>query len=137
MRKAETEPEDAIGVTRKHRWMPVDLQEDKLRADGCRVIVSLDKLDRDQLVRMVREHTIIKAVYAFFLVDPRKRGVIRMTNDYCKFAEKLASLPRKCSAFIKDVDSGFLAETIPQRRVMLNVAASAVNTLGGATNGCD
>lgn len=101
--------------------MQTDIQEERLRADGCRVVVSLDKLDRDQLVRMVRERTIIKAVYAFFLVDPRKRGVTRMTNDYSKFAEKLASLPRKCSAFIKDVDSGFLAETIPQRRVMLNV----------------
>lgn len=119
MRKVETE--DAIGVTRKHRWMTVDIQEDRLRADGCRVVVSLDKIDRDQLVRMVREHTVIKAVYAFFLIDPRKRGVLRMTNDYSKFAEKLANLPRKCRAYIKDVDSGFLAETIPQRRVMLNV----------------
>lgn len=101
--------------------MPVELQEDRLRADGCRVIVSLDKLNREQLVRMVRERTVFKAVYAFFIVDPRKRGVIRMTNDYSKFAEKLANLPRNCRAYIKDVDSGFLAETPPQRRVMLSV----------------
>lgn len=121
MRKAQNEAEDAIGVTRKHRWMTVEVQEDKLKADGCRAVISLDKTDRDQLVRMVRERTVIKAVYAFLLVDPRKRGVIRMTNDYTKFTEHLANLPRKCHAYIKDVDSGFLAETVPQRRAMLAV----------------
>ena len=114
-------PEDAIGVIRKHRWMSNDVQTEKLKADGCRVIVSLDSTDRTQLARMIRERTVIKSVYAFLLVDPRKRGVNRMVADYSKFAEQLAHLPRKCRGIIKDVDSGFLAETIPQRRVMLNV----------------
>lgn len=118
---AKTQAEDAIGVIRKHRWMQNDVQTEKLKADGCRVVVNLDKTDRDQLVRMIRERTVIKAVYAFFLVDPRKRGVIRMTNDYSKLVEKLANLPRDCHAYIKDVDSGFLAETPPQRKAMLAV----------------
>ena len=38
--------------------MSIEAQEDRLRADGCRVVVSLDKLDRDQLVRMVRAPTM-------------------------------------------------------------------------------
>lgn len=121
MRKAQQVVEDAIGVTRKHRWMPVGIQEDKLRADGVRTIVGLDKTTRDQIKRMVRERTILKVVYPFLLVDPRKRGAIRMLNDYAKWTEELANLPRGCHAYIKDVESGFLAETIPQRRVMLSV----------------
>lgn len=101
--------------------MAVEIQEDRLKADGCRVVVSLDKVDRDQLKRMIRERTVVKVVYPFLLVDPRKRGVIRMVTDYSKFAEELANLPRKCHAYIKDVESGFVAETVPQRRVMLSV----------------
>ena len=101
--------------------MPVGIQEDKLRADGVRTIFSLDKTTRDQIKRMVRERTIFKVVHPFLLVDPRKRGAIRMLNDYAKWTEELANLPRGCHAYIKDVESGFLAETIPQRRVMLSV----------------
>ena len=114
-------PEDAIGVIRKHRWMSNEVQTEKLKADGCRVIVSLDSTDRTQLARMIRERTVIKAAYAFFLVDPRKRGVNRMVADYNKFAEQLAHLPRKCRGIIKDVESGFLADTPAQRKAMLAV----------------
>lgn len=117
MTKSSTE--DAIGLTRKHRWAPIPVQTERLEAAGCRTIVSLDKLDRDQLKRMVRERTVFKVLHASFLIHPWKRGALRRLQDYEKFAEELANLPRGCSASVLDVDTGFHAETAPQRRAML------------------
>lgn len=111
--------EDAIGLTRKHRWATIDIQAERLEAHGCRVIVSLDKLDRDQIKRMVRERTVFKILHASFLIHPWKRGAKIRLRDYEKFSEELAALKRNCSASILDVDTGFHAETPPQRRAMI------------------
>lgn len=118
--------EDAIGATRKHRWLTVERQTERLEVDGCRRIVSLDALTREQIIRMVREKTVIKVVHAVFLIDPRKRGPKRMLNDYEDFAERLSNLPRKCRGIIKDVDSGFVADTAPQRKVMLHMVRDQI-----------
>ena len=117
MTKSSTE--DAIGLTRVHRWAPIPVQTERLEAAGVRVIVSLDKLNRDQLKRMVRERTVFKVLHASFLIEPWKRGAVRRLQDYQKFTEELANLKRGCSASILDVDTGFHAETASQRRVML------------------
>lgn len=117
MTKSSTE--DAIGLTRVHRWAPIPVQTERLEAAGVRVIVSLDKLNRDQLKRMVRERTVFKVLHASFLIEPWKRGAVRRLQDYQKFTEELANLKRGCSASILDVDTGFHAETAAQRRVML------------------
>lgn len=118
--------EDAIGLTRKHRWASLVAQTERLQASGCRRILSLDATDREQLIRMCRERTVFKIMHASFLVDPRKRGALRRLQDYQKFAEQLADLPRKCHGYILDVDSGFLAETPAQRRAMVAVVREQI-----------
>lgn len=117
MNKSSTD--DAIGLTRKHRWASIAIQTERLEAQGCRVILSLDKTDREQLQRMIREKTVLKVLHASFLIQPHKRGALRRLQDYEKYAEHLAALPRGCSASVLDVDSGFHAETAPQRRAMV------------------
>lgn len=111
--------EDAIGLTRKHRWINLVDQTERLQAHGCRVIVSLDALSREQIIRMIRARTVLKVMFASFLIQPTKRGAVRRLNDYQQFADQLAELPRKCHGYVMDVDSGFLAETPAQRRAML------------------
>jgi len=118
--------EDAIGATRKHRWISVELQTERLEVDGCRTIISLDKMSREQIIRMIREKTVIKVVHAMFIISPHKRGPKRMLNDYEQFAEQLANLPRKCRGIIKDVDSGFVADTPPQRKAMLHMVRDQI-----------
>lgn len=117
MSKSDTE--DAIGLTRKHRWINLVDQTERLQASGCRAIVSLDALSREQIVRMIRERTVLKVMFASFLIQPTKRGAVRRLNDYQQFADQLAELPRKCHGYVMDVNSGFLAETPAQRRAML------------------
>lgn len=118
--------EDVVGVVRKHRWASVDVQTEKLQADGCKRILDLNKIERSQLVAMVRERTVIKVLYAFLIADQRKKGVNRMLADYQKFTDHLANLPRKCRGSIMDLDSGFLAETPAQRRAMLAVVRGQI-----------
>lgn len=117
MTKSSTE--DAIGLTRVHRWAPIPVQVERLQIAGVRRIVSLDKLSREQLVRMIRERTVLKVLHASFLIDPHKRGAVRRLNDYQKFTEELANLKRNCRGLVMDVDSGFLADTPGERRAML------------------
>ena len=59
--------EDAIGVMRKHRWASLDVQRQRLKEDGCRVIVDLGETPRDWLLTAIRERTIIKTAYACLL----------------------------------------------------------------------
>lgn len=118
--------EDAIGATRKHRWLSVEIQTERLEVDGCRRIISLDKMTREQIIRLCREKTVIKVVHAMFIIEPHKSGPVRMLNDYQKFTEELAALPRKCRGIIKDVDSGFIADTPPQRKAMLHMVRDQI-----------
>ena len=111
--------EDAIGVVRKHRWAPLDVQRQRLQDDGCRVIVDLDKTERDWLFTAIRERTTIKALHACFLTA--RRGVRAGLTDYAAFADKIAKLPRGCVGVIKDLDTGLIADSPGTRKAMLSV----------------
>lgn len=115
---------DAIGVFRAHRWATIEVQKQRLEQDGCRVIVDLNKTPRETLIGWAREKTVIKAVYAFLIA--RDGEGVHMLNDYQRFAEKLAKLPRGCSAAIKDVDTGLLADTAGTRKAMLALVKTQI-----------
>lgn len=129
--------EDILGVLRGHRWATVELQRERLKADGCTRFVDLGKIGREDLVAMVRSRTAIKVLYAFLLA--RQGDAVHMLDDYGKFAERLAKLPRGCSAFVKDVDTGLVADTAGKRRAMLDVVKGQVakhrRGLASAANG--
>lgn len=131
--------EDAIGLTRVHRWAPIPVQTERLQAEGVRRIVSLDKITREQLVRMIRERTVLKLLHASFLIEPTKRGALRRLQDYEKFAEHLANLKRGCRGLVMDVETGFLADTPGQRRAMVALVreqiAKDLRSKASATNG--
>ena len=111
--------EDAIGAFRKHRWAPIELQRTLLKEDGCRVIVDLDTTPREWFYTTIRERTLIKVAYAFLLTT--KRGVLAGVKDYAAFATKIAKLPRGCVGFVKDLDTGLVADSPGTRKAMLSV----------------
>lgn len=111
--------EDAIGVVRKHRWLPIEAQRELLQGDGCRVIVDLDSTPRDWFYTAIRERTIIKAAFAC-LLTPRQ-SVRAGLVDYKRFAERIAKLPRKCVGVVKDLDTGLVADSPGARKAMLSV----------------
>lgn len=111
--------EDAIGVTRKHRWMPIEAQREFLQEDGCRVIVDLDSTPRDALIPIIRERTVIKAAFAC-LLTPRQ-SVRAGLVDYKRFAARIAKLPRNCVGVVKDLDTGLIADSPGTRKAMLSV----------------
>lgn len=129
--------EDIIGVVRAHRWASVPAQREALKADGCTRIVDLDKLGREDLVALVRERTTIKVLYAFLLA--RQGDAVHMLDDYKKFACRLAKLPRRCSAVVKDLSTGLLADTPGMRKAMVEVVRSQIvkhrRGLASAENG--
>ena len=109
---------DTIGVVSAHRWATIEEQRERLKADGCRIIVDLAKVDREYLLTVVREGTVVKVLYAFLLA--KGRGNARaMLADFKAFSQKLSKLPRGCFGFIKDVDAGLVADTPGARRAML------------------
>ena len=110
---------DAIGVMRKHRWAPLSVQRVRLEDDGCRVTIDLDDKPRSWLCTAIREGTIIKAAYAFLLVE--RRGLIAGVADFKAFADKIARLPRGCYGYVKDLDTGLIGDTPGARKAMLDV----------------
>jgi hypothetical protein len=110
--------DDTIGVVSKHRWASAEEQRKRLEEDGCRVIIDLAKVDREYLLKAVRGNTVVKLLYAFLLAKGRDSARALMA-DYKAFSEKLAKLPRGCSGYIKDVDTGLVADTAGTRRAML------------------
>lgn len=118
--------QDTIGVVRTHRWASVEEQRSRLKEDGCRVIIDLGNTERDYLLRSARDGagTCVKVLYAFLLAKPA--GAVRMLSDYRAFTEKLAHLPRQCHAYVKDVDSGFVADTPGKRKAMLAVVKEQI-----------
>lgn len=111
--------EYAIGVVRKHRWATLDEQRRRLQEDGCRVIVDLEATPREWLCTAIRERTVVKLAYAC-LLTPR-RGVRAGLEDYKRFAERIAKLPRKCVGVVKDLDTGLVADSPGTRKAMLSV----------------
>lgn len=120
--------QDTIGVVRAHRWASIEEQRSRLKADGCRTIIDLASADREYLLRSARDGagTCVKVLYAFLLADARKQGAVRMLSDYRVFTEKLAKLPRRCHGYVKDVDSGFVADTPGKRKAMLAVVREQI-----------
>jgi hypothetical protein len=100
--------DDHIGVVREHRWTNVKLQRERLKADGCRVILDMKDTTRADLFRIVRSGTTVKLFRAYYLADPRnrkKKGGMK--------ADALATLRRLCckppngiGAVVKDVETG-------------------------------
>ena len=110
---------DAIGVMRKHRWAPISAQRIRLEDDGCERFVDLDATPRSWLFTAIRERTIVKAAYAFLLVE--RRGLIAGVVDFKEFADKIAKLPRQCHGYVKDLDTGLIGDTPGARKAMLSV----------------
>ena len=129
--------EDILCVVREHRWASLASQREQLKADGGSRFVDLGKIGREDLVAMVRSRTVIKVVYAFLLA--RQGDAVHMVDDYTKFAERLAKLPRGCSAVVKDVGTGLVADTAGTRRAMAALVKSQVakhrQGLASAENG--
>lgn len=112
--------EDAIGVVRKHRWAPISAQRQRLEEDGCRVIVDLDSTPRDWLYAAIREGTVIKAAYAM-LLTPSSFGAVRGLAFFKTFSAALAKLPRGCFGYVKDLETGLIADTPGTRKAMLAI----------------
>jgi hypothetical protein len=111
--------EDAIGVVRAHRWATLAEQRQRLKADGCRVVIDLGETPRDALLPMIREGTVVKAAYAFLLAE--RKGATAGLADYHRLAERLAKLPRGCVGWVKDLETGLVAHTPGTRKAMLAV----------------
>lgn len=100
--------DDHIGVVREHRWTSVKLQRERLKADGCRVILDMKDTSRAELDRIVRSGTTVKLFRVYYLADPRnrrKKGGMK--------ADALAAMKRLCckpplgrGAVVKDVETG-------------------------------
>jgi len=114
--------EDAIGVTCAHRWATLEEQRKRLKEDGCRVIINLGEHPREYLLTTIRDGrgTTVKLAYAFLLADLRK-GARDALADYRRFTERIAGLPRKCHARVKDLETGLVADTPGKRKAMLAV----------------
>lgn len=117
--------QDYIGAVRHHKWMPTSEQRSRLEAAGARRIVDLDQHPREYLLRLVREKSTVVLVYAFLLAEPRRRAS-DMLKDYEAFTLKLAKLPRGCSAAVKDLDTGLVADTPGLRKAMLEVVRTQI-----------
>lgn len=111
--------EDAIGVVRAHRWATLAEQRERLKADGCRVVIELGDTPREAVLGMVREGTVLKAAFAFLLAE--RKGASAGLADYHRFAERLAKLPRGCVGWVKDLETGLVANTPGTRKAMLAV----------------
>jgi hypothetical protein len=112
---------DTIGVVNEHRWATVEEQRERLKADGCRVIVDLAKVDRDYLLTVVREGTVVKVLYAFLLAKGR-HNARTMLEDFEAFSKRLSKpSPRGSFGIIKDVDAGLVADTPGAKRAMLAI----------------
>ena len=112
--------EDAIGLVRKHRWASLDVQRKRLEDDGCRVIVNLDEKPREWLCTVIRERTILKLAYAC-LLTPRQ-SVRAGLKDYTAFTTRIAKLREgTCHGYVKDLDTGLLADSPGSRKAMLSV----------------
>jgi hypothetical protein len=115
----QMQTEDAIGVVRAHRWATLQEQRERLKADGCRVVIDLGETSRDAVLVMVREGTVLKAAFAFLLAE--RKGATAGLADYHRFAERLAKLPRGCWGYVKDLETGLVASTPGTRKAMLAV----------------
>lgn len=142
--------EDAIGVVRAHRWATLEEQRARLKADGVRTIIDLGTTPRDQLLGSIRDGagTVFKLAYAFLLTDPNK-GAKRALADYKAFACKIAKLSREyhkpggakakviVHGYVKDLETGLVANTSGTRRAMLAVVKEQLAKHGKGKRSAD
>lgn len=142
--------EDAIGVVRAHRWATLEEQRSRLKADGVRTIIDLGTTPRDNLLSSIRDGagTVFKLAYAFLLTDPNK-GAKRALADYKAFACKMArhvheySKPGGSKAkaavhgYVKDLDTGLVANTPGTRKAMLLVVKEQLAKHGKGRRSAD
>lgn len=136
--------DDHIGVVRDHRWASARLQRERLKADGCRVILDLDKLVFGDLVRMTRKGTVIKVLFPFLLADPtakRKAGGLKR-NFNVSLRRLACQSPHGQEGIVKDIAAGISTADKMQKRALIklaeeHIAASgkgAKSALNGAKN---
>ncbi len=133
--------DDHIGVVREHRWTNVKLQRERLKADGCRVILDLKDTPRSDLFRIVRSGTTVKLFRVYYLADPknrRKKG--GMKADALTTLRRLCCKPPKgCGAVVKDVETGLSTADPAQKAAIIGLikeqAARDGKGLKSAENG--
>lgn len=102
-----TDDDHHIGVVREHRWTSARLQRERLRADGCRVILDLKGTTRGDIERMAREGTVIKFYRAYYIADPkarRKKGGTKL-DSVTAVRRLCCKPPAGRGAVVKDVET--------------------------------
>lgn len=113
--------DDHIGVVREHRWTSVKLQRERLKADGCRVILDMKDTTRAELFRIVRSGTTVKLFRAYYLADPRnrkKKGGMR-EDALATFKRLCCKPPTGQGAIVKDVETGLSTADPAQKTAII------------------
>jgi hypothetical protein len=100
---------------RAHRWAKIDIQVQRLRADGCKTVLDLDKTKREEVLRLLRDGRIGKLLYAFLLANPK-----RTRKVYEDFRDALAKIEARGGS-IKDVSTGLDTADKVKRTALLDV----------------
>jgi hypothetical protein len=107
--------DEAIGLVRVHRWATLDIQTKRLREDGCRAIIDLGSTKREEVLRLLRDGRTGKLLYAFLLVDPKRKR--KLFED---FRAVLAKIEAR-DGIIKDVFTGLDNTDKARRAALLDV----------------
>jgi hypothetical protein len=107
--------DDAVGLVRHHRWAKVEFQQARLKEDGCRGIIDLDKTKREEVLRLLRDGRMGKLLYAFLLANPK-----RTRKVYEDFRDTLAKIEARGGS-IKDVSTGLDTTDKTRRTALLDV----------------
>jgi hypothetical protein len=107
--------DDAVGLVRHHRWTKIEVQQDRLKEDGCRAIIDLSKAKREEVLRLLRDGRTGKLLYAFLLVDPKRKR--KLFED---FRAVLAKIETR-GGIIKDVFTGLDNTDKARRAALLDV----------------
>jgi hypothetical protein len=107
--------DDAIGLVRAHRWAKIDVQVQRLMADGCKTVLDLDKAKREEVLRLLRDGRMGKLLYAFLLANPK-----RTRKVYEDFRGTLAKIETRGGS-IKDVSTGLDTTDKTKRTALLDV----------------
>lgn len=113
--------DDHIGVVREHRWTSVKLQRERLKADGCRIILDMKDTTRAELLRIVRSGSTVKLFRVYYLADPRNRKKKGGTKE-----DAITTLKRLCckpphglGAVVKDVETGLSTAEPAQKTAII------------------
>jgi hypothetical protein len=107
--------DDAVGLVRYHRWAKVEVQQARLKEDGCRAIIDLSSTKREEVLRLLRDGRTGKLLYAFLLVDPKRKR--KLFED---FRAVLAKIEAR-GGIIKDVFTGLDSADKARRAAFLDV----------------